>query len=756
MRWKADREVTFEPVHLREFDLEVSWAMCRNPMCQNFGVFFRGCIPKGGTSTSDDNYIVRIKLVDTKDKKKETIEQRLVGAIECRCCGHTSRLASNRAIRPIARYYLSLSLPYADCPNPKCPNYGINLFEHWADAGPGKKRPYRLHSGKHQVCCRYCGSAHNRAERRKSHIPGVREPFSPYINIGEVMRPHGMNHETRKMWGKIIEGVRTGRTVTDSYEILDGLTISTYYRHLSQISSRLRDYHSARNARLLHPDFAKRKEPIKLYTDVLDVSLQAWERDRRHVLLKYIVTSVPAGGTIFVLAAHPFFLPQALCPDDKARDRDDPLRRVDFEREWDCVLHEGIAREPGASSRKTKEDFPEIGRGGYFIRSPYAEVAHFLTVQKMLSRFQTIHCYTDAAKELYTGALVAMRARILAGNPGAERPADGRRRALPTTEIVLFQHKKKERVRRRPELRVEKYEDITFTERREKRNTALRKAWRAAEQRIRSINNRGALIKIRWAGLTPSQQASVYRKAFKGGYSKYGGWAWLRFPPDSAMYRTPRTLWLTRMPGKTFAKHGEAVLMDAWLQPVDSTLNAIRARVNAAHRPATRAIGRGFAERYVLPATVQNELLIYLVGRNYSLRRKTRQKFVPASKMGLMKLDLKAELLDLMVRGDTQTAMAMVKENSESTLPDMVLRGDKKGAAALLREHPERESDEDKKKFIEARLAAANALMRRNPDAAIEALRKAPDAPRLDYLKHAWEFRLGITEAKRISRWLST
>ena len=166
MRWKADRQVDFAPAYLPEFDLEVSWAMCRNPMCQNFGVFFRGCIPKGGTSTSDDNYIVRIKLVDTMDKKKETIE--------CRCCGHTSRLASNRAIRLIARYYLSLSLPYADCPNPECPNYGVNLFEHWADVGPGKKRPYRLHSAKYQVCCRYCGSARNRAERRKSRIPGCR------------------------------------------------------------------------------------------------------------------------------------------------------------------------------------------------------------------------------------------------------------------------------------------------------------------------------------------------------------------------------------------------------------------------------------------------------------------------------------------------------------------------------------------------------------------------------------------------------
>ena len=48
------------------------------------------------------------------------------------------------------------------------------------------------------------------------------------------------------------------------------------------------------------------------------------------------------------------------------------------------------------------------------MRSPYAEVAHFLVVRKMLDRFETIHCYMDGAKELYGAALVAFRDRILA------------------------------------------------------------------------------------------------------------------------------------------------------------------------------------------------------------------------------------------------------------------------------------------------------------------------------------------------------
>ena len=64
MRWKADRQVDFAPAYLPEFDLEVSWAMCRNPMCPNFGLFFRGRILETGTATSDeDNLAFRADLL---------------------------------------------------------------------------------------------------------------------------------------------------------------------------------------------------------------------------------------------------------------------------------------------------------------------------------------------------------------------------------------------------------------------------------------------------------------------------------------------------------------------------------------------------------------------------------------------------------------------------------------------------------------------------------------------------------------------
>ena len=233
------------------------------------------------------------------------------------------------------------------------------------------------------------------------------------------------------------------------------------------------------------PSFAKWDKPIRLYTDVLDISLQAWEKGRRRAVTCSSSTSSRPYPPERPSSSWPRarFLPKPLCPEDTDRDRDDPKLRVNFEREWDGLLHEGIAREPGYTSRKAKEDFPEIGRGGYFIRSPYAEMAHFLTVQKILSRFQTMHCYMDSAKDLYTAALVAMRDRIVAGKPGADRPADGRRRALPTTEIVLFQHRNKDGVRK-AKVYTNPYQDLSFEERREKRKKSLKVAWKAAEKRI--------------------------------------------------------------------------------------------------------------------------------------------------------------------------------------------------------------------------------------------------------------------------------
>ena len=133
---------------------------------------------------------------------------------------------------------------------------------------------------------------------------------------------------------------------------------------------------------------------------MLEASLRADCSDRRHAPLSIIVTAVIVKRTIFVLAAHPFFLPARLCPDDKTW-RDDH-GRLDFETEWGSLAHASVS-DPTLTTEKSIEAVPDIGRGGLFIRSPYAELALCLVVQKMLTRFRTIFCYMDAAKQLSAG-----------------------------------------------------------------------------------------------------------------------------------------------------------------------------------------------------------------------------------------------------------------------------------------------------------------------------------------------------------------
>ena len=64
--------------------------------------------------------------------------------------------------------------------------------------------------------------------------------------------------------------------------------------------------------------------------------------------------------------------------------------------------------------------------------------------------------------------------------------------------------------------------------------------------------------------------------------------------------------------------------------------NSVRSRTSAAGRPLLRAEGQSYRNSYVLPAVAVNELAIYLIGRNYMLRRKTSQKTIPAEAMGLV------------------------------------------------------------------------------------------------------------------------
>ena len=141
--------MSVESINLPEFDQTFSWAMCRNAMCENFGLHYTGETPtRENPVAHDQNY-----RLQHKENKKERKCQ-----IRCKRCGQSFELKNNQAVRPVARHFISLSLPFADCPDDTCENHGINVFEHYFIKGLDKRKRSRYdRAGSDQrVSCRKC------------------------------------------------------------------------------------------------------------------------------------------------------------------------------------------------------------------------------------------------------------------------------------------------------------------------------------------------------------------------------------------------------------------------------------------------------------------------------------------------------------------------------------------------------------------------------------------------------------------------
>ena len=180
---------------------------------------------------------------------------------------------------------------------------------------------------------------------------------------------------------------------------------------------------------------------MRVYTDVLQVSLKRFGEGRRYQFLNIIVSVLVHENSNFILAAHPYFYPDTEKHTPSFEDLVDS-GQYGLNDDWDCLDHPGKIEldldeylddndnEDGDEDKEDDEDkdedkdkeddedLPDISRGGYFICSPYAEAAHFLVVQKMLSRlnrFEKVYHYIDAAWELYSAALCALTEPVRAG-----------------------------------------------------------------------------------------------------------------------------------------------------------------------------------------------------------------------------------------------------------------------------------------------------------------------------------------------------
>ena len=572
----------FTPVALPEFDLPaISWAMCRNPMCVNFGIHFAPQKPpkEGAATYSDSRYRMSLST----------------GQMRCLNCGQSSKTKPNEAIRTIARYYLSLSFPFATCPNESCSNYGINVFEKHARRGSPYPRHYRREL-EHKIRCRECNAVAHIGERRSIR----------------------MTAETKRTIQNIVlnvqQGVKKRRTVH-----FGRMSSGAYYRRLHRIGARLQDHHAWLNAGFLNPktkvDFS---EMAKVYTDVADISLRRTGDVWRSRLFKVIVSVLAFKRSYFLLAVHPFFLPAKYgpAPDESFYDPKTGWPSKVFARKWASIEHP-IHNRFLKTSEQTRGDQADVSRygQGFYIRSGYAELAHLLVVRRMLRRFERICFYMDSGSGLVPAAMVAL--------------ADGIRER--NVEVVLFQRQYKDRgLVRRPLA-------DTGALGSERRRAALRKAWDQTEKRVgkRFEETIGAKVGKDLLSDPDRAAAKAFANAMVGAFSEKGEWAWLRYPAPMGKEHDCRSLWLTRMPGKTF-EDAEEPLAHSTLQRVDSAIHALRSHARAMHRPGTRAAqGRDFSKSYVDPETVLSEIAIYSLGRNYSLLS-ADQHDIPACELGLV------------------------------------------------------------------------------------------------------------------------
>ena len=363
--------------------VQFGWAMCTNPACINFGVFY------GGPEDSDrDN--PRYSLVNRNSPKP---------AIKCKWCDKQHYVYSAASMRPLIRCFLRQSLPFADCPNTDCPNHGRNVFIHLDDPRGGSPRRYRK-STEHQVICATC---------KKSISLGV---------------PLGLRKEenVRSRLKRVLLEIDKGTPLRSALK--EGFTAGEYLRRVVRCAYRLNDYRGYLNARLQDPNFDFNKHsPLCVYTDTIRVSLiKQGNFPDRHQFLDVIVSVARVKRSYYIIAAHPYFLDDEVPSEEMIEDDisiDDPLMRK----------YRGI--QTALDDRKTvtpegtfAKGAPDTGQGGYFMEPYYAEAAHFAVVNHMLRRFPSVHFYMDANRVASLAALVAMREDI-------------RSRRV---EIALFQH----------------------------------------------------------------------------------------------------------------------------------------------------------------------------------------------------------------------------------------------------------------------------------------------------------------------------
>ena len=355
-------------------ELDVNF--CLNTMCKNFGLTAKQAKSRGVAYA----YSVR--------KKNKTL------TLICPECGQSRRLYSNVAVDKMFQQLLESHSLHEYCTNPDCENYRVNLYENYPDRyyraeGAVPTDPEKLKAYKYKIRCKKCPK---------------RPPIGPAWGLHS-------DFDVELFMKLVINGVGPSSMI-DIFDFYEG----RYYPRLHALA-RACNFMSAKHLmELQQKKFAKNIDCMRLYSDIMDISLfmEIKKRRKRTAALNVLITSTDYGDSFFILALTPMFVPGAIDGEREAELAPEALL-LESEQPHAHMLWGGTPIDYSAPPKSQSATYPVEGLDGCLVRSSYGAIAHFLVLRKMLSRVNRIVHYVDNEDELQSGALTAFADRIEEG-----------------------------------------------------------------------------------------------------------------------------------------------------------------------------------------------------------------------------------------------------------------------------------------------------------------------------------------------------
>lgn len=366
---------------------------CYNTLCGNFGI--------------SQSKLVKPYIVRRKGNLLHMI---------CPECGLNRKIYNNHAVDDMFLHVLKNHLPHQYCKLDYCHNYRYNLYEYYEEfyepvvAPP--EEPEGFENYKYLVKCTSCDRRfaagtpwriHDKRDRltRSGKVP--RRPFPVSTQVFMKLACNGIGPSA------MIE--LTECNPGDYYALLHNLA-----QVCNEISGRhLMELQSGHYSYLVNS--AANDNTIRLYTDMMEISILTDDRDKRIHRLPCLITVTDFRDSFFTLAVTPMFMPVSL-PRHEMQEFRTRLRHeslyLESHQPHAHLLSDEAATDNDMQPGSRRYTYPILGFGGYFVRQSYGALAHFLTLRKMLSRINRVIHYVDNESPLEMAALTAFADKIQA------------------------------------------------------------------------------------------------------------------------------------------------------------------------------------------------------------------------------------------------------------------------------------------------------------------------------------------------------